>query len=283
MKVAPEPKQAAAATGRLVDIPAGAYIVGTDNAWIPADGEGPARTVELASFAVAPCAVTVAEFAAFVDATGFVTDAEEAGWSFVFAGEVDETAKIVGRADGAPWWLGVEGMTWRDALPASSDHPVVHVSWNDATAYCGWLGARLPTEAEWEAAASGRESGRTFPWGEELTPDGEHRCNVWQGSFPGEDTAEDGFRGRAPVDAFPPNDFGLFNMIGNVWEWCADPLQRSAAPVTCCSPSSMVDEKVQKGGSYLCHSSYCTRYRIQARSGSSPDSSTGNVGFRIAQ
>jgi formylglycine-generating enzyme required for sulfatase activity len=270
-------------TDELVVVPGGAYVIGTDSPWIPADAEGPARSVDLEPFRIASCAVTVAEFATFVDATGFVTDAERAGWSFVFASEVDDGATILGRAAGAPWWLGVEGACWRDAFDADPDHPVVHVSWNDAEAYCRWLGARLPTEAEWEAAASGGVPGRTFPWGEELMANGTHLCNVWQGSFPTDDTGEDGYRGRAPVDAFPPNDFGLYNMVGNVWEWCADALVRDSKPVSCCSPTTATDEKVQKGGSYLCHHSYCTRYRIQARSGSSPDSSTGNVGFRIAR
>jgi formylglycine-generating enzyme len=270
-------------TDELVLVPGGRYVIGTDRPWIPADGEGPARVVELEPFRIAPCAVTVAEFATFVDATGFVTDAERAGWSFVFASEVDDGAMIAGRAAEAPWWLGVEGASWRDALETDPNHPVVHVSWNDAEAYCRWRGARLPTEAEWEAAASGGVPGRTFPWGEELVPNGTHLCNVWQGSFPADDTGEDGYRGRAPVDAFPPNGLGLFNMIGNVWEWCADALMRDSKPATCCAPTTATDEKVQKGGSYLCHHSYCTRYRIQARSGSSPDSSTGNVGFRIAR
>jgi len=270
-------------TDALVLVPGGRYVIGTDEPWLPADGEGPARAVELKPFRIGPCAVTVAEFGTFVDATGFVTDAEQAGWSFVFASEVDDGALIVGRAAEAPWWLGVEGASWRDALDTNPDHPVVHVSWNDAEAYCRWRGARLPTEAEWEAAASGVVPGRTFPWGEELTPGGTHLCNVWQGSFPREDTGEDGFRGRAPVDAFPPNDFGLYNMVGNVWEWCADALGRTSSPSSCCAPASEGEERVKKGGSYLCHSSYCARYRIQARTGSSPDSSTGNVGFRIAR
>jgi sulfatase modifying factor 1 len=270
-------------TDELVLVPGGTYVIGTDRPWIPADGEGPARAARLEPFRIAPCAVSVAEFATFVDATGFVTDAERAGWSFVFASEVDDGAMIAGRAAETPWWLGVEGASWRDALDADPDHPVVHVSWNDAEAYCRWLGARLPTEAEWEVAASGGVPGRTFPWGEELVPNGTHLCNVWQGSFPTDDTGEDGYRGRAPVDAFPPNGLGLFNMIGNVWEWCADALERTSSPSSCCAPASQGEERVKKGGSYLCHASYCARYRIQARTGSSPDSSTGNVGFRIAR
>jgi formylglycine-generating enzyme required for sulfatase activity len=156
------------------------------------------------------------------------------------------------------------------------------VSWHDARAYCSWAGGRLPTESEWEAAAAGGEPGRVFPWGDELAPAGEHRCNTWQGTFPSRDSGEDGFRGRAPVDAFAPNDFGLFNTVGNVWEWCADSLEPPAAGPPCCAPAAATVGRVQKGGSYLCHESYCARYRIQARIGSPPDSSTGNVGFRMA-
>ena len=269
-------------------VPGGSFVVGTDRPWIPADGEGPSRTVQLAPFRIAHCAVAVETFARFVDATGFVTDAERAGWSFVFAGEVSDEVKVVGQAAGAPWWLGVKGANWRrpdgrhDALEASPDHPVVHVSWNDADAYCRWAGVRLPSEGEWEVAASAGESGRTYPWGEDFTPGGVHQCNVWQGSFPGHDTGEDGFRGRAPVDAFSANGFGLLNVIGNVWEWCADPHRTTGRAASCCAPALTDTGRIQKGGSYLCHHSYCARYRIQARIGSSPDSSTGNAGFRVA-
>lgn len=273
----------------LRSLPGGSFVVGTDEPWIAGDGEGPARQVDVAPFRIASHAVSVAAFARFVDASGYVTDAERLGWSFVFAGEVDRRATVCGTAAGTPWWIGIEEANWRrpnatyDALESAADHPVVHVSWNDASAYCSWSGLRLPAEAEWEYAAAGGKPGLVYPWGDDLTPAGEHQCNVWQGSFPNEDTGEDGFRGRAPVDAFAPNAFGLFNVIGNVWEWCSDAFRVSPTHRSlCCAPSSKALARVQKGGSYLCHGSYCARYRIQARIGNSPDSSTGNVGFRVA-
>ena len=270
----------------LVALPGGRFVVGTENPWIPADGEGPARPVEISPFEVARCAVTVEEFARFVEATGYVTDAERLGWSYVFGGEVDEQAVVLGRADGAPWWLGVAGATWRrpdgrdEALDRAPRDPVVHVSWNDALAYCRWSGTRLPREAEWEYAAAGGVPDRPFPWGHELVPDGVHHCNVWQGSFPTRDTAEDGYHGRAPVDVFPPNAFGLLNVIGNVWEWCGDEYEDARGG--CCVQSVGGVRRVQKGGSYLCHASYCARYRVQARIGNAADCSAGNVGFRVA-
>ena len=170
-------------------------------------------------------------------------------------------------------------------MPARSDHPVVHVSWDDAQAYCSWSGTRLPTEAEWEVAARGGTRGHPFPWGDELEPDGVHAMNVFQGEFPGSDTGADGYVGTAPVDAFEPNGYGLFNVTGNVWEWCADWLDLgyySSSPERSPTGPATGSARVQRGGSYLCHESYCRRYRVSARFGSSPDSSTGNVGFRVA-
>jgi formylglycine-generating enzyme required for sulfatase activity len=151
------------------------------------------------------------------------------------------------------------------------DHPVVHVSWSDASAYARWAGKRLPTEAEWEYAARGGLVQRRFPWGDELEPGGEHRMNVWQGVFPGVNTTDDGHAGTAPVRSYPPNAFGLFEMTGNVWEWTTGWYDEAGGVRT------------MRGGSYLCHASYCNRYRVDARSGNTADSSTGNLGFRCVR
>ena len=239
----------------------------------PDDGER-LRDVEVAAFAIDPHALDNACFEEFADATGHVTEAERYGWSFVFAGLLpDEFPPTAGVAQ-ATWWRQVEGADWRhpegpqSGIRDRADHPVVHVSANDALAYCEWAGVRLPTEAEWEFAARGGLEGKIFPWGDELEPGGEHRMNVWQGEFPRENTCADGFYGTAPVGEFPPNGYGVYNATGNVWEWTADRFDEGTV--------------VQKGGSYLCHASYCRRYRPAARQGNTPDSSTGNVGFRCA-
>ena len=240
----------------------------------PQDGEGPVRETTVAPFAIAATTVDNAGFAAFVAATGHRTDAETYGWSFVFGGLLPDDFPETRGVAAAPWWRQVHGADWAHPEgPGSTvedrpDHPVVHVSWNDAVAYAAWAGGRLPTEAEWELAARGGLDQQPFPWGDELEPGGEHRMNVWQGSFPDARTPEDGWYGTAPVEAYAPNAFGLHQMTGNVWEWCQDEF----AP----------GRRAQRGGSYLCHESYCRRYRVDARSGSEPDSSAGNVGFRLA-
>ncbi len=162
----------------------------------------------------------------------------------------------------------------------------MHVSWNDAAAYCAWAGLRLPTEAEWEYAARGGLEQKRLPWGDELTPGGVWRSNIWQGTFPSLNTAEDGYVGTAPVDAFPPNGHGLHNISGNVWEWCADWFHTTFhrhGPTDDPTGPPAGEAKVIRGGSYLCHDSYCNRYRVAARSSNTPDSSTGNMGFRCAR
>jgi formylglycine-generating enzyme required for sulfatase activity len=247
-----------------MELEGGTFVMGDDSPWsYPEDGEGPVREVTVTPFAMDAHAVSNQRFEAFADATGYVTDAERLGWSFVFAGLLPADFPPTRGIVDAPWWRQVEGTSWRHPEgPGSTnrpDHPAVHVSRNDAAAFAEWAGKRLPTEAEWEYAARAGAS-TTFPWGEELEPGGEHRANVWQGTFPAENTGADGYLGTCPVDAFPASAWGLFNMIGNVWEW--------------------TDPGVLKGGSYLCHASYCRRYRPAARSRASDDSSMGNTGFR---
>ncbi len=255
----------------------GSFLMGTEDPdGFPQDREGPIREVDLPPFWISPVAVTNARFAEFVDATGHRTDAENAGWSFVFGAFLPDDFEPTRGIANAPWWRQVHGADWcHPEGPQSAigderaDHPVVHVSWNDAKAFAGWAGARLPHEAEWEMAARGGLEQARFPWGDELEPGGHHAMNVWQGTFPSRNTGEDGWLGTAPVDAYEPNGHGMLNMSGNVWEWCADRFDRHTRAI--------------RGGSYLCHASYCNRYRVAARSFNTPDSSTGNMGFRIAR
>ncbi|WP_435122109.1 formylglycine-generating enzyme family protein [Amycolatopsis thermoflava] len=262
----------------LITLPGGKFRMGTDDVdGFPEDREGPVRDVVVAPFAIDACAVSNARFAEFADATGYRTEAEKFGWTYVFAKFVPAALrKGVPRPQQTPWWVAVSGAYWRaPEWPGSDvegrwDHPLVHVSWHDAVAYCEWAGRRLPTEVEWEYAARGGLDEARYPWGDELTPGGEHRCNIWQGRFPVHNTEEDGHVGTAPVDAFPPDGFGLYNVPGNVWEWCADWFDDAHA------------NRAMRGGSYLCHDSYCNRYRVAARTANTPDSSSGNLGFRTA-
>lgn len=275
---------------RLVVIPGGQVRIGTSSPLLPMDGEGPVRRVSLRSFAIDPHAVTCADFARFVAETGHVTDAERYGWSFVFKGLARSVqASAVVDAD---WWLKVDGASWQAPEGPGShwqeraDHPVTHVSLSDAQVYAAWAGGRLPSEAEWEHAARGGLADPRYPWGDRDPDDVDFLpCNIFQGRFPESDTGADGFRGTAPVDAFEANGYGLFNMAGNTWEWCADRFRiRSLRKAAKEREAKAVAEQhsVLKGGSYLCHASYCWRYRIAARSSASPDSSTGHMGFRLA-
>jgi formylglycine-generating enzyme required for sulfatase activity len=257
----------------------------------PADGEGPVRPVTVDPYAIGTTAVTNEQFATFVAETAYVTEAERFGWGFVFAGFLPAAARRVSpRVPEAPWWCGVTGADWRRPEGLESDlsgrenHPVVHMSWADAQAFCQWAGGRLPTEAEWERAARGGLDQQRYPWGDELTPRGEHLCNIWQGRFPIKNTAEDGHRGTAPVRSYPPNGYGLYEVVGNVWEWTADywSTGHPAKPKRNPKGPSTGDNRVMRGGSYLCHSSYCNRYRVAARSSNDPTTSTANLGFRCA-
>jgi formylglycine-generating enzyme required for sulfatase activity len=278
----------------LVDLPGGEFFMGDAfGEGYPSDGEQPVHRVELAPFAIAATAVTNAQFAAFAAATGHRTDAERYGSSAVFHLALRARARdVLGRAPRTPWWLDVAGADWaHPAGPLSHweeipDHPVVHVSWDDALAYCLWAGVRLPTEAEWEYAARGGRRVRRYPWGDALTPDGEDRCNIWHGTFPTHNTLSDGHLTTAPVRSYPPNDHGLYEMAGNVWEWCADwfsPAYYRRTPRHNPLGPRTGTARVTRGGSYLCHDSYCNRYRLAARSANTPESSAGNCGFRIAR
>ncbi len=288
--VLPETRKASGGADGMVSIPAGEFQMGSDDRWAyPDDGEGPIRRVRVDAFRIGAYAVSNARFAEFVAATGHVTEAESFGWSFVFGGFLPDDFPPTRGVAHAPWWRQVEGADWRrpegphSTLEGRDDHPVVHVSWNDALAYCAWAGTRLPTEAEWEYAARGGLDGAVFPWGNDLEPDGQHRMNVFQGVFPQQNTGADGHLGTCPVDAYEPNGVGLYNVTGNVWEWCADwfhPTFHTRDTRTNPQGPPSGTNRVTRGGSYLCHDSYCRRYRVAARNSLTPDSSTGNTGFR---
>lgn len=276
----------------MVFIKGGKFLMGTnDSEGFHADGEGPVREVVVDSFYIDKYAVTNKQFAQFVEETNYVTEAEQFGWSFVFHLFLTEDVLKTNlqRVSQVPWWVPVKGAFWNQPEgPGSSiedrlDHPVVHISWNDANAFCKWSGKRLPTEAEWEFAARGGLEQKKYPWGDNLIVNGKHQCNIWQGVFPTKNTKRDGYIGTCPVDRYPPNGYGLYNMAGNVWEWCEDWFDPNYHSLKCShnpkGPKSG-KSKSMRGGSYLCHKSYCNRYRVAARSSNTPDSSTGNLGFR---
>jgi formylglycine-generating enzyme len=304
----------------MVWVPGGEFTMGTDSELGWAD-EKPAHRVRLDGFWIDETEVTNFQFRAFVEATGYVTTAEEppdveeilrqlppgtppppeedlVPGSLVF----HPTAGPVDTRDFTRWWYWTPGANWRHPegvdsdIQGMDDHPVVHVSWDDAVAYAKWAGKRLPTEAEWEFAARGGLSGKPYVWGDERPgADGKWQANLWQGEFPYKNTADDGFVRTAPVGSFAANGFGLRDMAGNVWEWCADWYDRElyhrrigqGVIVDPIGPDQTIDplrpfvsQRVQRGGSFLCNDSYCSRYRPSARHGCSPDTGMSHVGFR---
>ncbi len=273
----------------MVRLDGGSFLMGSNDRSFSADGEGPIREVSLSPFWIDTCAVSNRQFAAFVDATGYVTEAEKFGWSYVFYQFLPADFPATRSVPAAPWWRQVFGATWRTPEGSSTsiddraDHPVVHVSWHDVQNYAGWVGKRLPTEAEWEFAARGGLRQKRYPWGDKLMPRGKHRCNIWQGDFPKNNTRADGFVGTCPVDHYLPNKFGLYNCVGNVWEWCQDWFSPQRDGHSDPQGPTHGTGRVIRGGSYLCHRSYCNRYRVSARSQNTPDSTTGHMGFRLVQ
>ena len=280
----------------FVTIPAGEFVMGTDDPFYPTDGEGPSRLIWLDEFKISKFTVTNSEFVEFVEATGYVTEAEIYGWSYVFNGFIDDVAaskKSTGVATSAPWWLAIEGAYWfkpfgnSQTIETLLDHPVVHISHTDALEFCRWSGYKLPTEAQWEKASRGGLTGRLFPWGDELLEGEKHNTNIWQGEFPQLNTQDDGFFGTAPINSFNPNNYGLYNTVGNVWEWTNDFWSaRWHIPNTeetrknPTGPEKVAGNRVLKGGSFMCHDSYCFRYRNSARTYNSPNTSTSHIGFR---
>lgn len=304
----------------MAAIPGGRFTMGSDRHY---PEEAPAHPVEVSPFLLDPHPVTNAQYADFVAATGHVTLAERAPDPADYPG-ADPALLVPASAvftppshpvdlrDAYQWWSHVPGADWRHPrgpesdLSGLDDHPVVHLAYADAVAYASWAGKRLPTEAEWEFAARGGHDGREYAWGDELTPGGRHLANVWQGAFPHVNDEADGWYWTSPVGSFAANDYGLADMIGNVWEWTSDwwSAHKPAATPSCCGtpaprhnptggkealsvdPATPLGErrprKVMKGGSYLCAPSYCRRYRPAARLPQTVDTSTCHLGFRCA-
>jgi sulfatase modifying factor 1 len=279
------------ARSNAIPVAGGRALVGTDRPVIRADGEGPRRSLAIGDFALEAQTVTNRRFAEFVEATGYVSEAERFGWSAVFVGLLPDGAQRMNAAPGTPWWVRIDGAHWRTPegpgsdIAGRMDHPVTQVSWADARAFAQWVGGRLPSEAEWEHAA-GSADGRRFAWGDEEPDDDDSIfCNIWQGRFPDHNTGRDGYVGTAPAVSFEPTEAGFYNLCGNVWEWTADAFKvRSLSRMarTRNDRAQADSEKVLKGGSFLCHISYCYRYRIAARMSLTPDSAASNVGFRVA-
>ncbi len=311
---------APAPTDGMVWIAGGEFVVGTDEE-DASPAERPARAVVVDAFWIDATEVSNAQFAAFVEATGYRTLAERVpDWEQLKqqlpAGAARPPDELLvagslvfvpprapaGTADPSAWWVWTPGADWRhpegpgSSVAGREQHPVVHIAWDDAVAYARWAGKRLPTEAEWEIAARGGLVGRRYAWGDALRPEGRHMANVWQGRFPEHDTIEDGFARTAPVASFPPNGYGLHDMAGNVWEWCADwydaraharagpsPARNPTGPGQSHDPEEpWAAKRVTKGGSFLCAENYCLNYRPSARRGTAWDTGLSHLGFRCA-
>ncbi|VTU00819.1 sulfatase : Uncharacterized protein OS=Singulisphaera acidiphila (strain ATCC BAA-1392 / DSM 18658 / VKM B-2454 / MOB10) GN=Sinac_2774 PE=4 SV=1: FGE-sulfatase [Gemmataceae bacterium] len=305
----------------MVWVPGGEFVMGADGE-TKQKNELPAHPVRVGGFYMDEAEVTNAQFRAFVAATGYVTTAEKpVNWdelkkqfppgtpkppeerlapgSLVFT----PPSTAVPFNDMTRWWTWTAGACWRHPegpgsdLSGRDDHPVVHVSWDDATAYAKWAGKRLPTEAEWEFAARGGLDRKRFPWGDDPPTDtGNLKANVWQGEFPHRNTRADGWDRTAPVKSFPPNGYGLYDVGGNVWEWCADWYRADAyagrtgvaanpkGPDTFWDPNEpLVPKRVNRGGSFLCHVTYCESYRPAARRGTGVDTGMSHIGFRCVK
>lgn len=297
-----------------VDIPGGTFAMGSTDFY---PEEAPVRHASVEAFQMDRAPVTNERFARFVRETGFVTVAERvpdprdypgADPRMLRAGSLvfRPTKGPVDLSDPSRWWAYVPGACWRQPRgPGSSitrreRHPVVHIAYEDALAFARWAGKSLPTEAEWERAARGGHAGRRYAWGDEMTVDGRHMANTWQGEFPWQNTGEDGYERTSPVGAFPANDYGLLDITGNVWEWTTDHYlaQREglAAPACCAPPAPQVrrhpdglpatqsiDQRTLRGGSHLCAPNYCLRFRPAARIPGSTDTSTSHIGFRCVR
>jgi formylglycine-generating enzyme required for sulfatase activity len=290
----------------MVWVAGGSFWMGSDDPSL-ADAR-PVHRVRVDGFWIDRTEVTNRQFDRFVRATGYVTVAERFPDPKQFPGAPAELlvpGSIVFTPPAGPvsldtplaWWRYVPGADWRhpegprSTIEGKDDHPVVHVCWDDAVAFARWAGKRLPTEAEWEYAARGGLDRKRYCWGDELLPAGRWPLNNWQGRFPGENSADDGFTRTAPAGSFPPNGYGLFDMPGNVWEWCADwyrpdaysstPEHNPRGPDSSFDPAEPgVPKRVQRGGSFLCSDSYCTRYLPGARGKGEPTSAAVHVGFR---
>ncbi len=298
----------------MVWIPGGTFWMGCEGCGM-ADAE-PVHQVTVDGFWIDPTPVTNEQFAAFVQATGYVTVAERVPDAKDFPDAPPENLAPgsavftppdyeVPLSDHYQWWSYVKGASWRHPEGPHSDvkehaqYPVVHVAWDDALAYARWAGKRLPTEAEFEFAARGGLDRKRYSWGDELTPNGKWVANIWQGRFPIQDTGEDGYRSTSPVRAFPANGYGLFDMGGNVWQWCSDwyrpdvypqhaaaraPVHNPPGPDNSVDPLEPgVPKRVTRGGSYLCSDRYCSRYLVGSRGKSEPSTGSSNVGFRCAK